>query len=406
MKPLDNVRVIAIDSWMAAPSAAAVLADLGADVIKVEPLGGDPMRNSSRTPKIDDGPAKEYDYQFDVDNRGKRSIAVNLADAAGTEIVHRLISGADIFMCNLLQGRQERFKVTPDDLRVVNPKLVHATLTGYGTVGPDADRPGYDVTAFFGRSGLTHIMKDGEDGIPPMPSSAQGDHTTGLALVGGILAALRLAERTGEMQVVETSLFEAAVWTQASAYSVTAQDGAPFRPRSREYSLSPTMNRYRCSDGEWMVVNMPRIDDFDRMAALVGCEDMLEDERFNSFRNRFRNMPELMARWDEAIAAKSRAEWGEIFDKHGIVWGPVSGYDDVVKDPQAAAIGLFPSIDSGEFGDYRTVASPIRMTGVETDPTAPAPSLGQHTREVLTEAGIDRATIAELLDQGVVSEAT
>ena len=188
--PLDDVSVITIESWMAAPSASAILADLGADVIKVEPLTGDPMRGLSRPAKVD-GAFKSYDLQFDVDNRGKRSIAVALDTDAGADLVRRLIDGADIFMCNLLTHRQARFGLDPASLLKINPKLVHATLTGYGTTGPEAKRPGYDVTAFFGRSGLYDASREGDDGTVPMARPAQGDHTTGLALVGAILAALR-----------------------------------------------------------------------------------------------------------------------------------------------------------------------------------------------------------------------
>ena len=147
--PLDDVKVIEVDSWMATPSAGAILADLGADVIKVEPLDGDPARGFSRPAKLPPE-IKDYDFQFDVDNRGKRSIAVDLGSPQGQEVVHRLIADADVFMCNLLIHRQERFGLDPATVTAVNPRIVHATLTGYGTTGPEAWRPGYDVTAFFG----------------------------------------------------------------------------------------------------------------------------------------------------------------------------------------------------------------------------------------------------------------
>ncbi|MEM7092965.1 MAG: CoA transferase [Actinomycetota bacterium] len=406
MKPLDDVRVVAIDSWMAVPSAAAIMSDLGADVIKIEPLTGDPMRGNSRAPKIDDGPAREYDYQFDVSNRGKRSVAVDLNDPRGVEIVHRLVEGADVFMCNLLPRRQARFSLDAESLGAINPTLVHATLTGYGSIGPDAERSGYDVTAFFGRSGLTQVMADGPEGVPPNPAAAQGDHVTGLALLGGILAAMRLAERTGEVQVVETSLFEAAVWTQATNFSVTAQDEKPLRPRARNQAISATMSRYCCADGRWLVINMPLPRDFARLAELIGCGDMVDDERFADFRGRFRNMAEITERWDEAFATKTRDEWGNILDDAGIVWGAIAGYDEVVRDPQAEALGLFPSVDSGAFGDYRTVANPIRIAGVELDPVAPAPGIGQHSVDVLGEAGFDQASIDGLLADGIVASAS
>ncbi|MBT5701908.1 MAG: CoA transferase, partial [Gammaproteobacteria bacterium] len=214
-KPLDDITVIEIDIWMAAPSAGAILADLGAKVIKIEPLSGDPMRGMGRPAKIE-GDIKDYDFQFDVDNRGKQSIQLDLTKDDALEIVKKLCAKSEIFMCNLLAKRQEKFGLDPVSLSKVNPRIVHATLTGYGTQGPDAWRPGYDVTAFFGRSGMYDAMREGSNGIVPMARTAQGDHTTGLAMTGAILAALRQAEKTGQYQAVETSLFETAVWTQAT----------------------------------------------------------------------------------------------------------------------------------------------------------------------------------------------
>ena len=194
--PLEDVTVVEIDNWMAAPSAGAILADMGATVIKVEPISGDPMRGMSRPIKREDisDELRAYDYQFDVDNRGKRSIAVALDQPEGADLVRQLVANADIFLCNLLVARQAKFGLDPESLFKVKPDLVHATLTGYGTSGPDAWRPGYDVTAFFGRSGLYDAMREGNEGVVPMARPAQGDHTTGLALVGAILAALRLAK--------------------------------------------------------------------------------------------------------------------------------------------------------------------------------------------------------------------
>ena len=216
--PLDDITIIEIDNWMAAPSAVAILADMGATVIKIEPLGGDPMRSNGRPPKVDG--LRDYDFQFDVDNRGKRSICLDLTNPVAIDIIHRLCAKSQVFVCNLLGARQEKFRLDPQTLLAINPALVHATLTGYGTTGPDAWRPGYDVTAFFGRSGLYDAMREGPEGTVPMARPAQGDHTTGLALVGAILGALRLAERTGTGQVVETSLYETAVWTQASDFQL------------------------------------------------------------------------------------------------------------------------------------------------------------------------------------------
>lgn len=400
--PLDGITVIEIDNWMAAPSAAAILADLGADVIKVEPLQGDPMRGMGRPPKLDDEQAKAYDYGFDVDNRGKRSIAVDLARESGQELIRKLVAKADIFLCNLLIRRQERFGLDPDTLLGINPRLVHATLTGYGTTGPEAWRPGYDVTAFFGRSGIYDAMREGDDGIVPMARPAQGDHTTGLALVGAILAALRLAERTGEGQVVETSLFETAVWTQATDFATTAVDRAPVRRRPRQQMLSATANRYPCGDGNWVVLNMPEPSAWPRFCKVIGREEWIEDERFATPRDRYRNMAELVEAIDATLAARSRDEWGALFDEHGIIWGPVLGLHEVAGDPQAEAIGLFPEMEHGEVGRYRTVAVPMRFRTADVGPRGPAPRIGEHTRSVLEASGLSEAEVQALLDEGAI----
>ncbi len=401
--PLDDVTVIEIDNWMASPSAGAILADLGADVIKIEPLSGDPMRDMGRPAKVSEA-KKKFDYQFDVSNRGKRSIAVDLDSEAGMEVVFSLIARADVFMCNLLRHRQDKFGLDPDSIKQANSRIVHATLTGYGTQGPEAHRPGYDVTAFFGRSGLYDAMREGEAGTVPMARPAQGDHTTGLAFVSAILAALRLAERTGEAQVVETSLYETAIWTQATDYAITAVDLAPLRPRSRENMILPTANRYPCGDGKWIVLNMPEESAWPKLCRVIEREDLLADERLQDVRGRFRHMPELVAAIDEALSHRTRDQWGEIFDANDMIWGPVLGLHEVASDPQADALGVFPTIHSPDIGPYRTVAAPMRFADVQVGPKGPAPKLGQHTREILSEAGHGIEEIEALVQQGAIGE--
>ncbi len=399
--PLDDIVVIEIDSWMAAPSTGAMLADLGADVIKVEPLTGDPMRGLGRPAKID-GPLKGYDFQFDVDNRGKRSIAVALDTDEGADIVRRLCRTAHVFLCNLIAPRQARFGLDPARLFQENPKLVHATLTGYGTTGPEAWRPGYDVTAFFGRSGLYDAMREGDAGIVPMARPAQGDHTTGLAFLGAILAALRMAERTGEGQVVETSLFETAIWTQATDYGVTAVDAAPVRRRARHEMIIPTANRYPCGDGRWIVMNMPDDAAWVKLCTVLDRKEWLDDERLATKKGRFDHMAEIVQHVDEALAAKTRDEWGVLFDEHGMIWGPALGLDEVVVDAQANALGLFPTMAHAERGEYRTVSIPMRFATAEVGPKHPAPEIGADTASVLAGAGYSDAERAELSSRKVI----
>lgn len=399
--PLDDITVIEIDNWMASPSAGAILADLGATVIKIEPLGGDPMRGNGRPAKVE-GDASAYDYQFDVDNRGKQSICLDLTSEAGRAIVHRLVKTADIFMCNLLLGRQAKYGLDPETLKTLNPKLVHATLTGYGTDGPDAWRPGYDVTAFFGRSGLYDAMREGDEGEVPMARPAQGDHSTGLAFSTAILAALRHADRTGEGQVVETSLFETAVWTQASDYATTAVDHAPVRKRARDEMLLPTANRYPCGDGKWVVFNMPEPSGWPKFCKAIGKEAWLDDERLQDARGRYRLMKELVPQIDEALSAKSRDEWGEIFDEAGLIWGPVLALHEVASDAQAEAIGLFPTIRSDAIGEYRTVNIPFRFKTADVRPRGPSPAAGENTRTLLEASGYSADEIDRLFDDNTV----
>jgi len=402
MKPLDDVTVIELDSWMAAPSCGAILADMGATVIKVEPLTGDPMRGLSRPPKIDNEAAKAYDYQFDVDNRGKKSIAVDIGDERGAAALHRLIADADVFLCNLLAERQQRFGMDPETLLKVNPKLVHATFTGYGTTGPDAWRPGYDVTAFFGRSGLYDAMREGPEGDVPMARPAQGDHVAGLALYGAILSGLRLAERSGEGQIVESSLYETAVWTQATDYSVSTIDKVPLRQRSRHNQLVATGNRYPCGDGKWIVINMPLESAWENFARTIGLDEALADERFADQRGRYRNMPALVDLIDEALTHHTRDEWGQIFDETGIIWGPVLGIHEVVVDPQAEALGMFPAVNSPDIGEYTTVANPIKVKTAAVGPQGPHPQIGEHTRAILDASGMSAGDIDQLFADGVI----
>ena len=394
--PLDGVRVVEISSWMAAPSAGAVLADMGADVIKVEPLTGDVVRNMSRKAKG----APDIDHSFHMDNRGKRSIAVALDRPDGAEVVRKLIDRADVFLCNLLPHRQERYGLDPATVHARSRRVVHATLSGYGLVGPDVSRPGFDVTTFFGRASITDAMTE-PGGVAPMPRPAQGDHTTGIAMVAAILAGLRVAEKTGEGPVVDVSLFATAAWTMASDLAPTLVDGAPVRKRDRHHLITPLGNRFRCADDRWIILNMPEVRWWAPFCKTVERPELLEDERFLTVKDRFDNMAALIDILDEVMATKPLAEWGRICDDAGLIWGPASSIDELARDPQAEAIGLFPTIEHPE-GDFRTVAAPMRIAGADIRPRGPAPALGANTVEVLAEIGYTADEAAALGEAGVV----
>lgn len=401
--PLEDIRIIEVDNWMASPSAAAIFADMGADVIKVEPLQGDPMRGTGRPAKVNDVTNARFDYQFDVDNRGKRSVSIDLTQDEGIALLHLLVRSANIFMCNLLPRRQRKFRLDPEVLMQHNSKLVHATLTGYGVVGPESERPGFDVTAFFGRSGLYDAMREGEQGIVPQARPGQGDHTTGLAFAVGILSALRLAEHSGEGQVITTSLYETAVWSQAADFATTAVDNASVRKRARDQMIVPTANRYPCGDGKWIVVNMPEATAWAPFCRVLGRADWLERKEYATGRDRYERMPEIVPEIDAVLAGKSRDEWGVMFDEAGIIWAPVLGLDEVPQDPQAEAIDLFPPMYHPDIGDYKTVRAPMQIQNTEFAPRGPAPGCGEHSLEVLSDvAGLNEAEITTLVNANIV----
>lgn len=398
-RPLDDVTIIEIDNWMAAPSAAAILCDLGARVIKVEPLSGDPMRRTGRSIKLDNDLAK-HDYMFDVDNRGKESVCVDITQKEGQDVVAELCSKAHVFLNNLLPDRQAKYGLDPEALFKANPTLVHATLTGYGTTGPDAWRPGYDNTAFFARSGLYDAMREGPEGTPPWARAAQGDHVAGLALVGAVLGGLRMAERSGQGQVVETSLFETAVWTQATEYAPTVVDGMPLRKRARDELLTPTQNRYPCKDGRWIVFNMPEPKWWKPFCEVLGKPEWVE--KYPDPRTRYRSMAEIIPAIDEITVHKSLDEWGALSDKYQLRWAPVLALHEVAEDPQAEAIGMFPEIELEGVGKYRSVRSPFRFHNADVGPKQRAPKLGAQSLEVLKELGKSDEDIERLKAANII----
>ncbi len=398
--PLSDIRVVEVTNFVAAPSAGAILSDFGADVVKVEPLRGDTWRGMTRPPKPPRG-MPNLDYGFLVDNRGKKSVAIALDTPDGADLVQRLVARADVFLCNLLLHRQRRYGLDWPTLRGVNPRLVHATFTGYGMSGPDVLRPGYDVTAFFGRGGVAAAMTD-PGMVAPMPRPAQGDHTAGLALALGILAALRLVEHSGEGRAVDASLLGTAAWTIATDLSAVLIDGREPTKRDRHHLISPLANRFLCGDGLWILLTMPELHWWPRFCEAFGHVEWLTDARFDTPKSRFDNMPTLIDLMDAEFATRSRDDWGRIFDDAGLIWGPASTISELASDPQAAAAGLFPAVEHPSGGAFRTVAVPVHIDGVAIGPRGLAPEIGQHTAEVLEGAGLTPGEVSALAAAGVV----
>ncbi|MGB5755587.1 MAG: CoA transferase [Acidimicrobiales bacterium] len=404
--PLDGVRVVEIASFAAAPTAAAIMADLGAEVIKVEAVGGDPIRGLMKQAKVPDGEINP-DYPFQFINRGKQSIELNLDDPAGVAVAHRLVAVADVVILNLLPDRRRRFQLDVDQLHSIKPDLVIGLLSGYGEQGDEINRPGYDLTAFFARSGLMGGMTP-PDGVPPHPRPGQGDHTTSIALFGGLMAGLRGRDLTGEGQVIETSLVRTAAFTIGVDLSTAVVDGLPTPDRPREKSISVMLEAFRCSDGRWIQFTMPdRSDAWTRFCTALHREDLLDHENYSTGRLRYRNMPPLIALIDETVGERPLDYWAPRLDEQGCIWAPINDAASAAQDPQVRAAGVFQPVDHPELGRFETVGAPFRMpNNDEVGPRGPAPELGQHSERILGDLlGYSPDEIAELADKGIVPKA-
>ena len=400
---LDDVTVLEIASWVAGPSCAALMADMGAEVVKVEPLTGDGMRGKLRQPSTPAGVA-EHDVPFQLDNRGKRSVAVDLTTEAGATLVQEMATGADVVVTNLLPVRLARYGLGPEALCAANPRLVYGLVTGYGSAGPEADRAAFDLTAFFARAGIMSLV--GEPGAPPPAfRPGQGDHPTGLALLAGVLAALRHRDRTGEGQVVETALLHTGAWTIGCDVQVALIDRAQPTKRARADSFSPLNTRYRCGDDVWINLSGHSVGLWPAFCAAVDRPDLAADERFATPVGRYRHRGELIGLLDVLFGSAPVDHWGPLLDGAGITWAPVAGLPDLVDDPQARANGMFAQVEHPELGTFETLAAPFTMSRAEVAVRGPAPALGQHTDEVLGRFGIAADRIEALHESGVIAGA-
>ena len=398
---LDDITVLELANWVAGPSCTALMADMGANVIKVEPLGGDGMRGKLRQPTKPEGEPKT-DYPFQLSNRGKRGIAVDLGDPRGSEVVRELAGRADVLVTNLLPGRLARFGLGADDLRAAHPSLIYALVTGYGTVGDDADRVAFDLTAFFARGAIMGLIGE-PDAPPPAFRPGQGDHPTGLALLSAVLAALRIRDRTGEGQVVETALLRTAAWSIGCDMATALVDRHQPSKRGRMQAVSPMNTQYRCGDGVW--VNLSASDQrfWGRFCEAIERPELGADPRYATPVDRFRNAAEIIGRLDEVFAERPFAEWAPRLDRSGVVWAKVAQLPDLVDDPAARAMGMYSGVDHPVAGRFETLAAPFTLRANPPAVRGPAPEVGQHTSEVLAEAGFAEERIASLAEAGVIA---
>jgi crotonobetainyl-CoA:carnitine CoA-transferase CaiB-like acyl-CoA transferase len=397
---MDGVRVVEIGVWVAGPAAGAVLAEWGADVVKIEPPGiGDPARTFAQMFGAD----LPFNPIFENDNRSKRSIVLDLTRPEGLAVALELVDRADVFLTNVRPAALARLGLAPEKLLARNRRLVYGVITGYGLRGPDADRAAYDIAGFWARSGIASALSSpGQP--PPFQRGGMGDHTAGQSLAGGIAAALYAREKSGEGQLVSTSLLRQGLYTLSFDLSVALRFGVPIAAADRKTMGNPAINCYQDRDGRWFwIVGLEGDRHWPPLARATGHPEWIDDPRFRSAADRAAHAAELIAALDAVFATRTREEWGAIFDaEQDLWWAPVQTADEVLADPQVRAGGGFVEVPDGE-ATTTLPATPVDFEGTPWAPRAMAPEPGQHTDEILASLGRDAGAVAGLRERGIVA---
>jgi crotonobetainyl-CoA:carnitine CoA-transferase CaiB-like acyl-CoA transferase len=389
LSSLAGLRVIELGVWVAAPSAGALLADWGADVIKVEPPAGDPMRRAFGSLGIGDdlpNPA------FAQDNRGKRSIVLDLRDDDARAALEQLLSGADVFLTNLRPDALDGLGLEPNATLERHPHLVYCSVSGYGLHGEERNRPAYDIGAFWARSGLSVQMANSE-GVPLNARGGIGDHISGLAALAGLLAAVLEKRHTGRGRVVEVSLLRTGSYVLGWDLSLQANLGKVAPAEARHSNQTPLMNSYKTKDERWFFFTGLEADrHIENICRALGREDLLSDPRFADARAIRKNRVEVIATLDEIVATETLEVWAERFDSAGVWWAPAQAPAAVLEDPQLLANDGIVELGEDTGGQrQRAVNGPVSFSDVPVRPSRPAPKLGEHTEAVLAELSENQA---------------
>lgn len=380
--PMEGIKVVELGVWVAGPAAGGILADWGADVIKIEPPSGDPGRMFGRMLGVDE---LGVNPPFEMDNRSKRSIVLDLTAAEDRDIAFELLSDADVFVTNVRPGALQRLGLDFKSVSARNPGMVYGLITGYGETGPDAERPAYDIAAFWARAGLAHLLTRPGD-TPPFQRGGMGDHSAGMTLAAAICAALVARARTGTGQLVTTSLYRQGAYTVSFDMNTYLLTGMPIAVGQRETMGNPCMNNYATGDGQrFWIVGLEADRHWPPLCRAVGRPEWVADPRFIDARARAVNGVELIAELDRIFATRSLDEWAQIFEgEPDFFWSPVNSIEDVVADEQFHAAGGIVEVPAGEFS-ISMVATPADFHGTPWAPRSAAPELGQHTDEVRAE---------------------
>jgi crotonobetainyl-CoA:carnitine CoA-transferase CaiB-like acyl-CoA transferase len=389
---LSGIRVIDCGTYIAGPAAAAILSDFGAEVIKIErPPYGDPYRYLPLVPGM---PVSDQNYCWILDDRNKKSIALDLTDPESHQALLKLVATADIFITNYQPQSLRKFKLTYEDLAPLNSRLIHASVTGYGDHGEDAEKPGYDATAYWARSGLMHQMHNA-DADPVQSPAGFGDHPTSVSLFASIMVALYQRQITGRGSRVYTSLMANGIWSYGCSVQA-ALCGATFLPKwTRKNAICPLVNHYVARDGRRMFFCLLEpVRDWKHLCQALEMEELHDDPRFATTKARQENSAELVRRIDEVMATRDLEEWAAIFKRYDLVWGPVPSATEIAQDPQAQE--MYTEIAPG----LKTVKNPLNIEGIDKIQPHMPPAIGEHTHEVLTSLGLSPEAIEKMIARG------
>ena len=404
MTLLKGIRVVEMGLWVAGPAAGGILADWGAEVVKIEMPKGDPMRKLFGALS---GSKEDRCPPFDLYNRGKKSVALDVNHADGMALVQRLVATADVFVTNMRPQFLERIGLDHATLLAKHPRLVYASLTAYGLEGPDRDAPGYDMAAYSGRSGLAERATP-PGASPPVLPGGLGDNVTAITMVSGIMGALFHRERTGQGQLVSTSLLRTGIYSIGMDVATRVGLGRIAAAPSRSKPQNPLMNSYCASDGKWFwIVGAESERHWPGIVRALGDPSLMDDPRFVSPRERRRNSEALVLAIEALTARHTRQEWAAIFTQGDVWWAPINSVDDLMTDPQVLACGAFVNVPVPAGQDvpesFNGVATPVDFSATPAGPTGPPPGVGADADALLRELGIDDAELKRLREATVLT---
>jgi len=403
--PLEGIRVVEFGAWVVGPTCARILGELGADVIKVEnPDGGDPARGVHSPTLVAQRGQGNISPWLELWNGSKRSIAIDLNQEAGKEVVNKLIEKADILVTNMRASAVDKLGINYESVKKINPRLFYAQNTGFGLKGPDRDRRAFDDTAFWIRSGIMSTL--GEPQGPPTPlRGSMGDLSTAIFLVCAILTAIIARDKSGIGQKIDISLMGSGMWVAGDDMQRRLIFGEPeTNPKlARESTTNPFRNTYQTKDNRWVFFMMLQTDRFwPSVCKAIEREDLAEDPRFDSHQKRVANSPLIISMLDEAIATKTLAEWKERFEQYDLIWEAETTIPEVLADPQVSANNFVDEVDHPSGKPIQIVSLPFKFSETPIGPRRAAPELGQHTEEVLLEIGYDWNQLSKLKEQKVI----